>query len=1106
MTAKNEHKSGSLKLIKKDGSYSQDLGINEELYLQGAKVKIYAKQTFDGKQGWVKETKLENGTLKYEIVPYSEATEFTTNDKGEISIERLKYGTYNIFEISSPNGYDITKQDGYHIQNDGSNDLGDTNWVYLGTTEINSNNKQVEYQLNNNKYIDIKGKVWLDVPDTKANKANDLYDEGAKDSLVKDLTVNLYNTKTKEKIATTVTNDNGEYVFTKDLNGKKITYWEAAYCYVEFIYDNTRYITVNPFEGGENNITNNSKAQEEEITEAKLKDDNLTGTSGNNPGRAITLKVTNDNLTKEEIERNRTEELSKRLLTGYYNEETNTIENINLGIVEKIEPDHTIAEQLEYVKIKKGNYTFKYKYGENAVTEQGDPQSTVKLQNSKKSFTQSLYPSDIKYNIANGLNGNSDDAYKVYVVYKIEVTNNTTTQIDSLYSEKSLYLTKLTNSYDTSRFELSHDKLDGDESISSDFDKWKGTSGTASYDLNDSNKQFKNGIDKGQTESVYIQFKVTDSALNKLVTEEQLGESPTIAKSEGYHKYTRTDKNWKDNNTYEHTSKNEVRQNGSLYLKWKLFETRTISGTIFEDTKDESRPDERIGNGKYDSNTEKKLTDVVVSLMNAEDNTYSGAKDEEAYLYQDDLEQNPASGKWSRCKQKAVTKVDAEGTYSLKGVVPGNYYLKFTYGDGKTTITDVQGNPISVETKIQGENTGINSNYYKSTILAGPALNNDSSWYLNCIDGENYSIATDTIGTYYDKDGNPKENQSNIDIINARTTSTKEINHTSSSDKVVIDAISPNISINFEYRGNGEYQITDNQLNDLKTDCTGMSFGIIERPHTEIKLEKEISNVKLTLSNGTTLINGNPSDSNVSEHLTGIDGSNAKIETDYENIYGSTIAVDYKIKVINDSELDYATKEYYTKGVKGNLEPVTTAVTKIIDYVSQKQCNYKETSENAQESDEYTNDEGYTKEDYYENNIIETNEKNYKNQLLITNGENLTPKRANTGTSESSYTVSVSNLLPSVRREENLGWGSYSEVIAITNVTYTPQYKAHMGNYKAGDNISYPTGTSEYDNGQGIITVTPPTGKNKSNTIYIVFAVSLIVIAFGILIIKKKVL
>lgn len=1101
----NEHLLGKLTLVKKDSTYQNDTGATDNIYLSGVKFKIYGT-TKQGNTGWVKQV-TSNGNTKYTVGEYKDAAEFTTDANGKVDIKNLEFGSYYIYETKGPTGYNMKEQDGYHKNMSGSSSLGNSDWVYVGAVEHTYNNGTETYsELGNVKYTYIKGKVWLDEPDTKGNSTDSIYDNSSNDKVLGGIKVNLYSKKTGGLIATTTTDSNGEYVFSKKISGNKITYWEASYYYVEFMYDNTKYITVNPFQGGTESISSNSKAQEDEISDEKLNDSNLTGTTGKNPGKAYTYKGGSNNQTKTTIEQNANSSLNQRILCSYYNNETYTMENINLGLIEKFTPDHAIGEELEYVKIQKGNYTFKYKYGDEAVTEQGNEQSSVMLQNSKKTFTQSIYPSDVKYNIANGLNSSSNEGFKVYVVYKITVKNNTTENVEPIYIEKTLNLTSLTNTYDTARFELTSETLDGDDSnVSRDFRNWTGSSGVASYNLNDENKKFKNGIASGQEESVYIEFKVKDEALTKLLTENQLAESPTIAKSTGYHIYERKDYSWKESKKNTHISVPETKENGSLYLAWKLYGTRTISGTVFEDAKDDSRPDERIGNGKFDQSTEKTLTDVIVSLMNAEDTSHNGSKDQEAYVYEEDLVQNPTTGKWTRCKQKAVTRVDENGVYSFKGVIPGKYYLKFTYGDGTTTITDVNGKVMNVATKIEGQSATINSNYYKSTILTGAAQNEgNSKWFLTGISEGVYSVAIDSKITYYDENGNLKSASS--DIINARTTSNKEINNTSSKTKAVIDAISPTMDIAFEYLSNIEYQVTNNQLLDLKTNCTGMCFGIIERPHTEITLSKEIKNVKLTLSNGTSLINGNPMDANVSQYLTGITSSNAKVETDYTNLYGSNLTIDYSVKATNESELDYATKEYYTKGIIGSAIPVTTAVTKIIDYVSYKAANYQEASDNLKLADDYTNSEGYTKEDYYENNIIETNEKNYKNQLLITNAENLTPKKAGNGKYESSYVVTVNKLLPSSETTDDLGLGSYSEIIGITNITFTPQYTSHMGSYIAGDSTSYPVGTSEVDNADSIITLTPPTGENKDNTVYIVVATMLGVIGIGILIIKKVVL
>ena len=1095
LTAYNQKSRGSLNITKTDGTYSGDLNVQETLYLGGAKMKIYGESSVTGSKGWIKAGTYASGTIKYDYGSYNEATEFTTDASGRVNVYNLLFGTYYIYETKAPDGYDIKKQDGYKVASNGSSEIGVTDWAYLGSASVSYNVQNVSYDIFNKRYISIKGKVWVDVPGTKNNLADNLFDSASGDRLLGDVTVNLYDIRTNERVATTKTGNNGEYEFKTKINGAKITYWNAAYYYLEFIYDNRNYISVTPFAGDSLKITNNSKAQEEEITNSELNDAALTGTSGDLPGKAITYKGVKRGINKNYIEQNATKTLSERLLTGYIDTNTNSIENINLGLVAKATTEHSVGQSIEYVKIQKGNYTFKYKYGETAVTEQGTKISTVNFQNSKKSFTQSLHPSDILYNMANGRHGNDDDAYKVYVVYRIDIKNTTTLDLDDLYKEEKFYLTSLTNTFDTSRYELSKQTSGDKQEISKHFNEWRVTrQGEAQYNIS-SNTKLITGLGKNETGTAYIEFKVKDEALKKLITEKQLSESPTVVVTSGYHKYQRKDKNWKNNNMYIHRSVYEKNTNGSLYLKWKLFDTRTISGTIFEDTKDENKVNERIGNGRYDEESEKKVSGVVVSLMNINGET--------ADLYEDELRQNITTGNWQNCKKKAVVQVKYDGTYTLKGVVPGKYYLKFTYGDGRSKVTDLNGRKINVETKIRGRK--IDSNYYKSTILKGSVKDSSNQyWYLNSI-GRNYSVASDSKGTYYDSHGQvmEKNGRDYYDIIDARTTSTQEINNKSSKNTVVIDAVSPIMDIKFEYTRDNEKEVGSNGLRTLKNNCTGMSFGIIERPHVNITLEKKISSVKLTLTDGSTIINEDIASQNVNKGIAVINESNVKVETEYANLYGATLTIEYKIVATNESELDYATRDYYQTGKKSGV-PVSTTVTKIIDYLSYTKGEYSDFSDNVNVTESYEN-EGYRKADYFVNGVIESN-KEYKNQLLVTATEELMPKSYNQGKKQAVYEFKTTRLIPS-STEEEMGMESYAEIIGIKNVTFTTQYSSTMGSYKAGDRKTVAQGgTSEPDNGQAILTVSPPTGSDRSGTYWIAGIIALSALAGGLVLIKKKIL
>lgn len=378
--SKNENK-GKLTIIKKDGSYSKDLNVNDTLRLKGAEIKIYAAnlENEGTDKGWVQEIKNDNDNIEYIYSSYKDATTFKIGDTGNIELNGLFNGNYYIYETKTPTGYPIKEQPGYHKKNEGSSDLGDIDWVFLGNQKIDDQNNDVIYTASNIRYVSggIKGKVWLDNPDGKANGYNNIYDGQdwtiqnepiSKDELKKDITVNLYSNKDgkNELIATTTTGENGEYEFKNKTNGEKLTYWELAYCYVEFIYDNKEYVLSTPFVG--DNLDVNSKAQEKEVITTgrehnlgELYDGNLSGKTGDFPGKAVTYQGNVSGLNIQTIKNNETANQSQRLLTGFYNDETYTIENINLGLVKKIEPTFAIEQEIEYVKIKRGDYTFTYK-------------------------------------------------------------------------------------------------------------------------------------------------------------------------------------------------------------------------------------------------------------------------------------------------------------------------------------------------------------------------------------------------------------------------------------------------------------------------------------------------------------------------------------------------------------------------------------------------------------------------------------------------------------------------------------------------------------------------------------------------------------------------
>ena len=750
-------------------------------------------------------------------------------------------------------------------------------------------------------------------------------------------------------------------------------------------------------------------------------------------------------------------------------------------------------------------YTYTYDFGDPDITNaQLKPFApTAQKQKDPFNYYPKIHPTDIVYNVAN-----NTDELKVYAVYSITVKNNTTTNIDDKYVEQKLYLSELNASYDSNRFELSTAEI-GDENENKEFKLWSLNNNKLVFNkdatVEDGNK-FANGIAPLAVETTHIQFRVKDDMVRNILTNPKLvndSQVPTQVSVIGYHEYLRTDNLWNDNKDvvafsgakgkdeyprtngksekyYVHKSEKCYDTSSALYLKFGIGETRKINGIVFEDKDVITNDMERIGNGKFDEN-ENTVKGVLVTLLHEDGSV--------AKLYK-----NKENGVTI---ENAISNSNEYGKYELDGVVPGKYYLQFTYGNGETKYKDLNNNIINIETQINGKNEPINPRLYKSTILTGKAkeereiskLNDNSidvkrkwyqTWFIDEI-GKNNSVATDSDTIVSDRmktDNLTKELNSKYEKEEA-------------TDKVIA-AESPKIDIKIEMTENDEGPYDA----EPPADCSGLSFGIIERPHVNITLTKTIKNLKLTLQNGTTIINGSINGTSPSPNIAKISDSNAKLELDSSYIYGSNAVVTYALSAHNKSELDYATNDYYKYGEiedtakEGAL--VKTTVAKIVDYLNNQNASYEYKSENVIEEN-ISN-----KEDYFSTDALEKN-KNYK-QIIFKPETTLYPEAYNRGQSSTEeFEFTVNNLLSN--SDGILGWESYSEIIGIKNITLTPQYECHSGNYEIGNQQ-----TREPDTANATVTITPSTGENKNLMTYYIVGGALITISLGIILLKRFVL
>ena len=1105
VTVTDERTAGDLKIIKADETH-------KDLLLKGAKFKIYCKD-----KGWL--IKNSDNTYKYDG-DIKSATEFVSNDKGEVQIKCLKFGSYYVYETATPEGYDITKQDGYENKNgkDPYSFSKDNKWVYLGEAKLDSSNNTVKYTYTNKKIVArLEGRVWLDNPAGKLNSYNDTDDtlpleaenktydaedwyigskKITKDEELEGIKVHLMDNE--KEIAVTVTDEYGRYAF------ENLNYWDVARYYVEFEYDNTKYISVNPFVG--NNLKVNSKAIEESMKIEELEDEKLTGTEGTLPGRAVTYKDGSLMKPQEILDNNaaKNKDLWKTPLTGYYDVKTFKIEDINLGIKEKLIPEYDITETLEYIKVNMNGYSYKYQHGQDPVTMSSYVLKAA-TQNSKATFSQALYPSDIRYLQENGT------GLDVYVVYNITVSNLDTEYLDDIYTEKKLYLNSLQNTFDSNRYELSKDN--GEDS--SDFALWSTDgNGVASYDVNKG--VYKDGIEKGKAITSRIQFKVQKQALidmldhytNNPQNKEYLEVAPTVATADAFHEYLRTDNVWKDDANvkayngvkgkyegknkdnkkyYVHKSVSKTSKASDLYINLTLGESRKLEGKVFEDTV----VNDTLGNGKLDENEKNRAKAVKVELLNA-DSEKSIAK-----LYQVDRISDYAVNLKDIVKANVTTAQD--GKFTFDGVVPGYYYIRFTYSDGTQKMVDTNGNEVDDNiTSKDYKSTIVGNDYIKESMKADETeiknkqqelvkvynskdYKNDEAkklleWY-KYLENEQYSTAVDDLDVRKTIDGYVYYNDGKI---TDGTSANNEV-----SDTMSIPAYTPILGISIE---NDKENVGTPENKNV---YTGFNFGLIKQPDTVVQLSKKITDVKFTNQAGTTLVSGNPT-SREATYVTALQvveennakkAKTAKLEIEPDFIYGSNIEITYEISITNNSKVDYTEDSYYKYGEEGKTKKVVT-VHEVQDMLDEK-YNYNSLPQTTTQtsSSESKNSGVITLKPKTITETVEGVEKT-TTYVEMTGWEKLASEES----TETSYTVTA--------------------LVANNNETDTNYNNDAKIRSLSVDELSTLTKTSEkvWDLDETTFTIMPTTGGNKNQTYWYVGAVALAVVASGIFLIKKKVL
>ena len=404
---------------------------------------------------------------------------------------------------------------------------------------------------------------------------------------------------------------------------------------------------------------------------------------------------------------------------------------------------------------------------------------------------------------------------------------------------------------------------------------------------------------------------------------------------------------------------------------------RSISGNVFEDARTENAELARIGNGMLDGG-EPGIEGVKVELIDLKETAENGGKEVVAQIL------NADTLTW----ETASTTTNADGYYEFKGYIPSNYYVKFTYGLGTEDETIFYNGQDFKSTNYYTPTSESTGDEYLDNMYTVPFdVNNPDTtdYFYNLAKAEEDNAA----GNRYSDVRDLMEDAENVDNIEHEGTRLDVNDYSNNSGNGVTNGLAQtlhdttpntymiahsgqlNIEIEYDRSDTGTSDTGSDNLGTDNYDKSGyyhlinFDLGLVERPKAQIKMTKQITNVKVTLRNGNVLFDASDKATNVLwiDHIAhGPDTKNTyetdknyydtqmmqvpvvrenssnkgriQLTMDEELMQGATIQITYAITAANIGEVDYNNNEFYYYGTNTDFDTIVrTTPNTVIDYV-----------------------------------------------------------------------------------------------------------------------------------------------------------------------------
>ena len=502
-----------------------------------------------------------------------------------------------------------------------------------------------------------------------------------------------------------------------------------------------------------------------------------------------------------------------------------------------------------------------------------------------------------------------------------------------------------------------------------------------------------------------------------------------------------------------------------------------------------------------------------------------------------------------------------DGQYAFKSFVPGKYVVRFIYGD---TIKTVAPSSLGGANEKSYNGQDYKSTTYQEGIEQGKEYiwRKASTWNMGQETlGEevrkvlgydkNTSSQNETFTYLYDITESDKKNNvsdakdiesrrnevinySNVGVTNyiAEVLASHKADYTTMNDRnTLLKDLMANTNmkaetgvmvIELEYDQIG----SDGNKKDNSYKITNVDLGLEERAKAQLSINKEVANVKLTLSDGRilfdaqntaqnvlwrkheaykvgykgNLINGIEEIRNNNKNKTGL----IQLSMDEELMHGATITITYQVTVTNEGEVDYKDNcFYYTGKVKDRNTIVTTKADQVLDYVANNlQFNASENS----------NWRVINKNDIASQGLVNSSLKDaveQYNTIIITDnlGAELIPtlykeKVDNKATNSTTVPLVLTQTITSENSTDDLTYSNIVEIIKTSNTVGRRNEYSVVGNQ---DPTKEP---QELDSDKAeVVKILPPFGDTaRYITIGAIIIVAIAVGIIGIIFIKKKIL